>query len=141
MLKIVYTLVMLAMIGSAAHAQEDAMAIRQLLKEQTECWNQGELDCFMQTYWKSDSLMYIGKKGVTYGWQHTLNNYKKNYPDKAAMGTLQFEILSMQAVEDDAYFVVGKWFLTREKGDINGHFSLLLRKMDDKWVIVADHSS
>jgi len=115
--------------------------IRQLLSVQTESWNRGDIEGFMHTYWKSDSLMFIGKSGVTRGWQPTLDNYKKGYPDTAAMGKLAFDILSVQQLSPESFFVVGKWMLKRTIGDLNGHYTLLLRKLKGRWVIVADHSS
>jgi ketosteroid isomerase-like protein len=96
---------------------------------------------FMQTYWKSDSLMFIGKSGVVRGWQQTLDNYKKGYPDTAAMGKLSFDIIQVKPVSEEYAFVVGKWMLKRSIGDVSGHYTLLLRRMDGQWRIVADHSS
>lgn len=95
----------------------------------------------MQGYWQSDSLMFIGKSGVTRGWQATLDNYKRGYPDRAAMGTLTFTLVSMQPTGSKSALVVGKWHLARTEGDLQGHFSLLWKKLKGKWVIVADHSS
>lgn len=115
--------------------------IRQLLHAQTEFWNRGDIEGFMQTYWKSDSLMFIGKSGVTRGWQKTLENYKKGYPDTAAMGKLSFNILTVKQVSAEHSFVVGKWMLKRSIGDLSGHYTLLLQKIGGRWVIVADHSS
>jgi ketosteroid isomerase-like protein len=115
--------------------------IRQLLHAQTESWNRGDIEGFMQTYWKSDSLMFIGKSGVTRGWQKTLENYKKGYPDTVAMGKLSFNILSVRQVSGEHCFVVGKWMLKRSIGDLSGHYTLLLQKIKGQWVIVADHSS
>lgn len=119
----------------------DETAIRQLLDRQTAAWNRGDIDQFMDGYWESDSLMFIGKSGVTYGWVNTLKNYKRGYPDTAAMGKLRFELITIKRLSDDYYFVVGKWFLKRSIGDIGGHYNLLFRKINGKWVIVADHSS
>jgi hypothetical protein len=119
----------------------DVALIRQLLKKQTEAWNQGDIETFMKTYWRSDSLMFIGKNGVTYGWTNTLNNYKKNYPDTAAMGKLSFNILSVQRLSPLYFHVIGKWHLQRSIGDLSGHYTLLINKIDGEWVIIADHSS
>ena len=131
---------LLASVTAFSQPKEEA-AIRQLLTTQTEAWNRGDLEGFMQTYWKSDSLMFIGKKGVVRGWQPTLDNYKKGYPDTAAMGKLSFDILEVKPVSKEYAFVVGKWMLKRSIGDVSGHYTLLLRKMGGQWVIVADHSS
>jgi uncharacterized protein (TIGR02246 family) len=127
---------------SPAQTTSDKQAIRQVLESQTGSWNKGDLQTFMQSYWKSDSLKFIGKNGVVYGWQNTLDRYLKTYPDEASRGTLRFEIISIDMLGKDAAFVIGKFFLARpQKGDANGHFSLLWRKINGKWLIVADHSS
>ena len=125
-----------------AQTNEDKKQILNILDRQTKAWNEGKVDEFMIGYWESDSLMYIGKSGVTYGYKPTLASYKKNYPDKSAMGTLKFDIIKVNFIGKDACFVVGKWHLSRpEKGDIGGHYTLLWRKMKGNWVIVSDHSS
>ena len=85
--------------------------------------------------------MFIGKTGVTYGWQNTLNNYKKGYPDAAAMGKLKFNILHVKKLSSLYYSVVGKWFLTRSIGNVDGHFTLLFKKIRGNWLIISDHSS
>jgi hypothetical protein len=74
------------------------------LAQQTSAWNNGKLDDFMNGYWQSDSLMFIGKSGITYGWQKTLDNYKKVYPDTASMGKLNFDLLSVKRLSDN-YFL------------------------------------
>jgi ketosteroid isomerase-like protein len=129
-------------VSVVAQAQsKDEKEIRHLLAVQTEAWNRGDLEEFMQTYWKSDSLMFIGKNGVKWGWQETLNNYKKGYPDTTAMGKLSFEIIEVKRLSVLYFYVVGKWMLKRSIGDLSGHYDLLLKKIKGRWYIVADHSS
>ena len=124
------------------HAQgKNEQKIRELLTMQTESWNRGDIEGFMETYWKNDSLLFIGKNGVRKGWQETLNNYKRGYPDTAAMGKLSFDIIKVEKLSSRYYFVVGKWMLTRSIGNLSGHYNLLMKKIRGKWVIVADHSS
>jgi ketosteroid isomerase-like protein len=57
------------------------------------------------------------------------------------MGKLNFDIISMKALNTNHYSVIGKWHLTRTVGNINGVFTLLFRKTKDGWKIIADHSS
>jgi ketosteroid isomerase-like protein len=140
MKKALFALLVLFSIKASAQSAEET-AIRQLLEQQTTSWNRGDVEGFMQTYWKSDSLMFIGKNGITWGWQQTLNNYKKGYPDTAAMGKLAFDIIQVKPLSADHYFVVGKWMLTRSIGDVSGHYTLILRRINGEWKIVADHSS
>ena len=119
-----------------------ATEIRRTMAAQEAAWNRGELEKYMVGYWESDSLRFIGSKGLTHGWQPTLANYQKGYPDRAAMGTLHFDLIDVEVLSPGAAFVIGKWALARpEKGDISGHFTLLWKKTGGRWVIVADHSS
>ncbi len=119
----------------------DEKEILHMLNTQTEAWNRGNIDEFMNGYWENDSLMFVGQSGVTYGYQATLNNYKKNYSDTAKMGKLKFDVLQVKMLSPEYYFVLGKWFLKRSVGDVGGHFTLLIKKINGKWRIVADHSS
>jgi len=126
---------------ATAQSKKDEKEITDLLNRQTVSWNKGNLEEFMSGYWNNDSLMFIGKSGVTYGYANTLNNYKKNYDSNEKMGKLFFEILKLKKLAPDYYWVLGKWFLKRSVGDIGGHYTLLFRKINGKWMIVADHSS
>jgi hypothetical protein len=134
--------ILTCMLTVAAWAQPaDEITIRKILDAQIIAWNKGNIDEFMKGYWNNDSLMFIGKNGVTYGYQNTLMNYKNNYSNADQMGTLVFDLIKVQRLSPEYYFVVGKWSLTRKAGDISGHYNLLWRKIKGKWVIVADHSS
>lgn len=119
----------------------DEQAIRKVLNDQIIAWNNGNVEEFMKGYWNNDSLMFIGKSGVTYGYQNTLMNYKKNYNNADAMGTLSFDLVKVQRLSPEYFFIVGKWHLKRKIGDVGGHYNLLFKKINDAWVIVADHSS
>ena len=125
----------------SAQANKDEKEITALLNKQIQSWNRGNLDEFMSGYWHSDSLMFIGKSGLTYGYANTLNNYKKNYSDSSKMGKLFFDILQVKKLSATYYWVVGKWFLKRSIGDTGGHYTLLFKKINGKWMIIADHST
>ncbi len=138
----IYVVLAIMFITTCTFAQtKDDIIIKNILDQQTIAWNGGDIANFMKPYWHSDSLMFIGKSGITYGWQKTMENYKKNYPDAAAMGKLDFTILQTKRLSVLYYSVVGKWHLTRTIGDLNGHFTLLFKKIKNTWVIVSDHSS
>lgn len=115
--------------------------IRAVLARQESDWNDGNIEGFMEGYWKSDSLQFIGKSGLTKGWLATLNGYKKSYPGKAGMGILQFDLLSFQQLSDASALVIGNYRLRREEKLDKGIFSLVWRNINGKWLIVADHTS
>ena len=118
----------------------DEVAICKVLTTQEAAWNSGNIENFMKGYWTSDSLMFIGKS-VTYGWSKTLDNYKKRYPDTVAMGKLSFNLQEFKQLSPVYFFVVGEWHLQRSVGDIGGYFTLIFKKINGEWLIIADHSS
>jgi hypothetical protein len=115
-------------------------AIMEVMNAQEQAWSDGNLEDFMKGYWQSDSLMFVGKNGIKYGWKTTLDNYKKSYPDKAAMGKLEFDVIKLK-VNGYSAFMLGKWSLIRENDNPNGYFDLYWKKLDGKWVITIDHTS
>ncbi|NVO84264.1 YybH family protein [Hymenobacter terrestris] len=122
-----------------AAARHDMLAV---LSTQTAAWNRGDVAGFMEGYWQNDSLVFIGKSGLTYGWQPTLDNYRRSYPNPAAMGQLDFSRLQIRLLSPDVAQVIGRWHLARPAaGDLQGHFLLVMRRIAGKWVVVADHSS
>lgn len=133
-------LLFILILSLQARTQTGVAYVLQAMKEQESSWNRGDIPAFMQHYWNNDSLMFIGSRGVTFGWQKTLDNYLKSYPDKATMGTLKFTIVKSEQLSPESVYIVGKWELAREK-PVGGHFTLLWKKINSKWVIVADHTS
>jgi ketosteroid isomerase-like protein len=132
-----FILLIMMSCSKSPSAEKEILAVMDM---QEKAWSNGDIDAFMLGYWKSDSLMFVGKNGIKYGWQTTLDNYKKSYPDKAAMGKLEFEVLKLE-VNGDAAYMLGKWSLIREKDNPNGYFTLYWKKMSDNWVITIDHTS
>ena len=115
--------------------------ITALLNQDAKHWSDGNLEAFMGSYIKSDSLVFVGSRGLTYGWQQTLDNYKKGYPTKEHMGQLSFDLIEFKELTPAIFFVIGRYNLKRSVGDASGYFSILLKKIDGKWKIIADHSS
>ena len=118
----------------------EAEAIRSVLKAEQIAWNNGDIDAFMEGYWKSDSLQFMSLRGINRGWQETLDGYKKGYPDRAAMGTLSFEILQVTPLSNVNFLVMGRFHLTRATGPLDGAFTLVFKKIGGKWVAIYDHT-
>lgn len=134
-------MICLFMLGTYLLQAQDKQAILKVLSTQQAAWNQGDLNVFMQGYWKSDSLLFVGKSAPTKGWQATLDNYKKSYPNKLAMGTLGFDILKVELLDAQNAFVLGAWHLKRDRDAPSGYFTLWFRKINGEWKIVVDHTS
>jgi beta-aspartyl-peptidase (threonine type) len=132
----------------ARNEQDDKAAtpleldIQRILTEQQRAWNRGDIDDFMAHYLKSDELTFSSGGRVTRGWQSTLVNYRKRYPDRATMGNLDFTQLEVRPLGEEAALVLGNWHLERKSHpDVGGNFTLILQRIDERWLIVHDHTS
>lgn len=134
-----------AMAQSADHSHaKDRATITQLLTTQQDNWNKGDIDAFMDAYWHSPDLTFSGIGGIRRGFEAVRERYKKGYPDRSAMGQLEFSELEFHFIGNDGALVLGHWHLTREKsggGDIGGVFSLVWQRFPEGWRIIHDHTS
>ena len=114
--------------------------IRKVTDDQAVAWNRGDLEAFMEGYWKSDKLVFVSNE-VTRGWQPTLDRYKKSYNSREKMGTLTFSDLEITVLAKDAAVVLGNWSLARATDNPHGKFTLTFRKFKEGWRIIMDHTS
>jgi uncharacterized protein (TIGR02246 family) len=119
----------------------DQKAIKAVLEAQQSAWNRGDVDAFLVGYWHSSELTFSGSSGVARGWDGVLARYKKNYPDRAAMGQLDFSDLEFRFLGPDAAMVLGRWHLKREQDELGGVFTLVWQRFPDGWKIIHDHTS
>lgn len=124
----------------SAQSDKHAAAIRKVMDDQSAAWNRGDIESFMQGYWKSDKLTFVSSQ-VTRGWQQTLDRYKKSYDSRDKMGTLTFSDLEITVLSKDSAVVLGSWSLKRANDNPGGKFTLIFRKFKEGWRIVHDHTS
>ena len=127
--------------ADASGRAADRSAIRSVLTAQQDAWNQGDVDKVLVGYWHSPDLTFSGSSGISRGWDGVMARYKKNYPDRATMGHLDFSGLEFHFLGKDAALVLGHWHLKRDKGDVGGVFSLVWQRFLEGWRIVHDHTS
>jgi ketosteroid isomerase-like protein len=127
--------------GASDEHQNDQAAINKILETQQSNWNSGNVNAFLQGYWHSPDLTFSGSGGIARGWNGVLARYNKNYPDRAAMGHLDFSELEFRFLGKEAALVLGHWHLSRKQGDIGGVFSLVWQRFPEGWRIIHDHTS
>ena len=132
-----------ALAGQADSEQPDAdrLAIMKVLRSQQDAWNRGDLEAFLDGYWRSPELSFSGATGTTRGFVGVRERYRGKYEDRAAMGQLEFSELEFRSLGPRAEMVLGHWHLQREKGNIGGVFTLILERFPEGWRIIHDHTS
>jgi ketosteroid isomerase-like protein len=119
----------------------DRAAILEVLNNQQVHWNAGDVDAFLDGYWRAPDLTFSGTSGIARGWDAVRARYQKNYADRGAMGQLDFSALEFRFLGADAVLVLGHWHLTRAKGDLGGVFTLVWQRFPEGWRIIHDHTS
>lgn len=142
----VLAIVLAACASSAPHARQfapsDRAAISAVLARQIEAWNHGDLPGYMDGYARMPGLIFTSGGNIRRGWQDALDHYQARYAtDPKAMGTLEFQIESIDPVGADGAVVLGRWVLTGSEHPGRGVFTLVLERRPEGWRIVHDHTS
>ena len=128
--------------GQRAFSGADDRAVRGVLGAQQAAWNRGDLRAYMDGYLRSPALVFTSGGNIRRGWDETLAKYQARYgSDRATMGTLAFEVLSVQPLGADGAVVLGRWLLTDTPVAGGGVFSVVLARTADGWKVVHDHTS
>ena len=131
--------------GSNRPASGDSGALtpdlQDVLNEQVDAWNRGDIEGFMDYYWRSQDMEFISDDTVHRGWQATLERYKRKYPTKEAMGWLDFDDLRVTATGEDEAEATGRWRVRAGRKTSSGGFELKFRRIEKRWLIVRDHTT
>jgi uncharacterized protein (TIGR02246 family) len=140
---IVTIAVILGLVAPASGEVATQAAIQKILADQAEAWNRGDVEAFMQAYKDSPDTTFIGAS-VQHGYAPILERYKKAYPNKDAMGVLDFSEIQVRELGAKYAVVTGRFHLARKAsggGDASGIFSLVWEKTPLGWKIILDHTS
>ena len=142
MKKIILTALILVLMSPLAAVQKSAIEkeLVRIHNLQMDAWNEGDIEGFMAHYWKSKNMTYQSGDTRVQGWNALLERYKNIYP-KGNMGKLEFSDLVIHVLSDDSAYVLGRWKLKAKTWTREGVFTTILKKMEDGWKIIHDHSS
>jgi len=127
---------------AAAPPEGPKAAIQRVLDDQAKAWNKGDLEGFMDGYWKSPDLTFSSGKDRTHGWDATLQRYRKRYQAEGReMGKLTFSEIQIETLGPESAFVRGRWKVVNSKETLGGQFTLVFKKFPEGWRIIHDHTS
>jgi ketosteroid isomerase-like protein len=117
-------------------------AILQVMINQQDAWNKGDLKAFMDGYQRSKELTFYSAATVHKGWDAILDRYQKKYQGEGKeMGKLTFRDIDIEVLAADSAVVRGRWELKTSNEILGGLYTLIFRKMPEGWRIVHDHTS
>jgi beta-aspartyl-peptidase (threonine type) len=129
--------------SSCARKTDQVAEVKAVWTTQMDAWNRGDLEGFMDGYWKSPDVVFFSNGSETRGWQPTLDRYRASYQGEGKhMGTLDFPQLDFKPLGPEAVLVRGRWRLKMPDGkESSGMTSVTFQKLPEGWRIVHDHSS
>lgn len=136
-----FIILCLVSLGCATSSIDPTPAIQDLMDEQAEAWNSGDIPGFMEGYERSEALLFTSGGKVRRGFKETLEKYQESYAGKSQMGHLTFALLDVRSLGKDAAAVLGSWELTETPKAAGGLFTLVLVQTVEGWRIVHDHTS
>ena len=124
-------------------ATQQELGVIKVLLAQEAAWNRGDLQAYSTGYKDSPETLFISRQ-VNHGFNGMLEEYRREYPSRAAMGTLSFSELEVHPLDERFAICIGRYELERGKkegGRAEGVFSLVFEKTDKGWKIILDHST
>jgi beta-aspartyl-peptidase (threonine type) len=120
----------------------DEAAIKKVLNAQVEAWNRGDLDGFMDGYWRDEKLAFTSGDKVEPGWDRTRERYQTtHFQVKGKQGQLSFSELVIESLSPNVAIVRGRYTLRLDKGEDKGRFTLTFHRFSEGWKITSDHTS
>ena len=125
---------------SPSDSAEIKNEIQTILNRQKAAWNKGNIEGFMEDYWKSKDFTFQSGNKRLYGWDALLSRYKTSYSGEN-WGKLDFTDIEIKVLSDDIAYVLGRWKLLFKDSSKEGLFTIIFQKMAKGWKIIHDHSS
>ncbi len=127
--------------------------VRGLLERQIAAWNRGDLDEFCSIY--AADAAFLSPSGYRNGRDEVLARYRRDYPDRAAMGRLTLDITEVRTVSGTEFTllgdavpgrvqgvtVLGRWRIERDGRDpSSGGTLVVFRRAGEGWELIQDAS-
>jgi uncharacterized protein (TIGR02246 family) len=120
---------------------DDHQHIRMLFEMSCAAWNRGDIDGYLAGYWQSDKLRWVSEGTVWYGFEAIASAFKGRFGAPGDMGRLEVANLEIQLLGERDALVFGVWTQTTDAAGRHGVFTVHVKKIDGRWLIVSDHSS
>lgn len=137
---ILLTIPLLISFQFAPDSQEIENEIQTVIEQQKILWNEGNIEGFMEYYWKSERFTFQSGNQRLHGWDALLSRYKTSYSGEN-MGVLDFTDIDIKVLSSDFAYVLGRWKLKMKDTTREGLFTIIFQRMREGWRIIHDHTS
>jgi hypothetical protein len=116
---------------------------RELLTEQMEAWNRGDLESALRTYCPAETVTWVSSAGISHGYQAFARSMRSQFGGgKAGMGKLSIDLVDVRLFGDGSNLMVVRWAITKGTTRVMGGISSQLwADCDGKMRVVFEHAS
>jgi uncharacterized protein (TIGR02246 family) len=105
-------------------------------------WNRRDLEAFLSDYPEDRRATFVSRQGVLHGRAEIRERYVPRFSSEAPRDSLSFENVEADALAPDVVHVIAWYRLTRGDSLVTrAPTSLVLIRVDGRWLILKDHTS
>ncbi len=120
---------------------QSTISIKAMIDAQGKAWNSGNLGAYMAYYWRSSKTKHIFNEQVSVGWEAIDGRLRAMFANPALMGKISYRDLEIDVITKDMATAEARWRYEHDNLAMDGYFTLIVRKIDGRWLIVHDHAS
>lgn len=121
----------------------DALAVVDTMMDRgAAAWNRGDFEAFVGDYAPESTTTFVSGTQVQHGFEWIRQNYAPTFAPGAVHDSLRFESLEARSLGGDHILATARYVLFRD-GSItsSGPFTLVLKRINEPWKIIHDHTS
>ena len=136
-------LILLAVPLAFAQTKPDALAqVQAALDAQVTAWNSGALEKSASVYYDSPEMLWVNRTGIRKGTDSLQRSFRRPQTDRSRPGTYSYEPLQILQLSPNCVYFVIRWKMEQNgRNSMTGVTSLVWKRINKKWVIVAEHAS
>ncbi len=114
-----------------------------MMSRAAAAWNRGDLDAFVSDYLPGPGTTYIGGPNrVIRGVEAIRASYAPRFAPGVVRDSLSFQALEVDVLAPGVVNAIAFYVLSRGDSVVaRGPTSLVMRRVNGRWLIVHDHSS
>ena len=106
-----------------------------------DAWNHHNLDGYLDSFWRSDSLVVVVEGETVRGWDLLSKALHLGYPNPSEMGSLTLDRVQVQMLSSDIGMAVTWDTVSFPKKKEFGTSTIVMKKLPEGWRVVVMHTS
>jgi uncharacterized protein (TIGR02246 family) len=124
-----------------AGAGDSEKEIYEEVNRAVSAWNRHDLDGYLDTFWRSDSLILVVEGETVRGWDLLSKALHTGYPNPSEMGNLTLDRVQVQMLSSDLALALTWDTVSFPKKKEFGTSTIVMKKLPEGWRVAVMHTS